>query len=81
MTLDMIFGMNIFGIMWELSKLAANLVMIVLALFLGYALFTGKLDEWIESTVERDTPDNTKAGKDATMRTRNKSKPDKKRRL
>jgi hypothetical protein len=79
-------GMDIFGIIWELSKLAANLVMVILALFLGYALFTGKLDEWIESTVERDMPDNKsknapKAGKDTTVGTANKSKPDKKRRL
>lgn len=79
-------GIDVFGIIWELSKLVANLVMVVLAVFLGYALFTGKLDEWIESTAERDTPDNkskntAKAGKDTTMRGTNKSKPDKKRRL
>ena len=79
-------GIDVFGIIWELSKLVANLVMVVLAVFLGYALFTGKLDEWIESTAERDTPDNkskntAKAGKDTTMRGMNKSEPDKKIRM
>lgn len=81
-----VLGVELFEIIWELSKFAANLVMVVLALFLGYALFTGKLDEWIESTVEHNVPDNksenpSKAGKENTVRSANKSKPDKKRRL
>lgn len=79
-------GIDVFGMIWKLSKLVANLVMVVLAVFLGYALLTGKLDEWMESTTESDMPDNkskntAKAGKDTTMRGANKSKPNKKRRL
>lgn len=79
-------GVELFEIIWELSKFAANLVMVVLALFLGYALFTGKFDEWMESTAEHDMPDNkskntSKAGKDTTVRGANRSKPDKKKRL
>ena len=84
-------GVYIHNFLWELSEIIANLFIIVLAIVLGYAFFTGQLDEWIES-IDQSSPRDTNAEqgksknaaeikKDTNRSTTDTSKPRRKKRL